>query len=57
MGFKIVFIRIPCWYGRYSWICFKKGDWIQQDTKSFCIVDGRLPRHGESAALVHGIDS
>jgi hypothetical protein len=60
LGFKIVFIRIlniPCWYGRYSWICFKKGDWIQQDTKSFCIVDGRLPRHRESTTLVHGIDS
>ena len=26
-GFVVVFIRvlnIPCWYGRYYWICFKK---------------------------------
>lgn len=41
MGFKMVFIRvlnIPCWYGRYYFICFKKGEWIQQDTKSFRIL-------------------
>ena len=59
MGFKINFIRIlniPCWYGRYYFICFKKGDWTLQEGKSFCTVDG-LPRHRERSALVHGIDS
>lgn len=38
MGWKIDFIRIlniPCWYGRYFWLRFKKGDWPSQDTKSF----------------------
>ena len=28
LGFVIVFMRvlnIKCWYGRYYWICFKKG--------------------------------
>lgn len=41
MGFKIVFIRIlniPCWFGRYYFICFKKGEWEIQDTKSFRIL-------------------
>ena len=28
LGFCIVFMRvleIKCWYGRYYWVCFKKG--------------------------------
>ena len=28
LGFEIVFMRIlniKCWYGRYYWVCFKKG--------------------------------
>jgi hypothetical protein len=40
-GWKIVFMRllnIPCWYGRYWWICFKKGEWALQDTKSIRIL-------------------
>jgi hypothetical protein len=28
-------LNIPCWYGRYFWICFKKGHWEVQETKSF----------------------
>jgi hypothetical protein len=41
MGWKINFIRIlniPCWYGRYFWLCFKKGEWEKQDTKSIRIL-------------------
>ena len=41
MGWKVVFIRIlniPCWYGRYFWICFKKGVWPEQITKSYRIL-------------------
>lgn len=37
-GWKMTFVRIlniPCWYGRYFWICFKKGHWEVQETKSF----------------------
>jgi hypothetical protein len=40
-GWKIVFMRtlnIPCWYGRYYWICFKKGAWELQEGKSFRIL-------------------
>lgn len=40
-GWKIVFLRIlniPCWYGRYFWICFKKGEWPMQDGKSIRIL-------------------
>lgn len=57
-GWKIVFIRvlnIPCWYGRYYFICFKKGDWAIQDTKSFVILDG-LSRHRESIEVVPSIE-
>lgn len=41
IGWKMVFIRIlniPCWYGRYFWVCFKKGHWEGQETKSFRLV-------------------
>ena len=41
-GWKIVFIRIiniPCWYGLYFWIFFKKGQYLIQDTKSFIVMD------------------
>jgi hypothetical protein len=31
-------LNIPCWYGRYFWVCFKKGDWPSQDTKSIRIL-------------------
>jgi len=41
IGWKVVFIRIlniPCWYGRYYFICFKKGVWPEQTTKSYRIL-------------------
>lgn len=41
MGWKIDYIRIlniPCWYGRYFFLRFKKGDWPSQSTKSFHIL-------------------
>jgi hypothetical protein len=41
MGWKIDYIRIlniPCWYGRYFWLRFKKGDWPSPSTKSFHIL-------------------
>jgi len=41
MGWKINFIRIlniPCWYGRYFWICFKKGHWEGQESKSYRLL-------------------
>ena len=40
-GWKMVFIRllnIPCWYGRYFWICFKKGAWEIPEGKSMRIL-------------------
>jgi hypothetical protein len=57
-GWRMNFIRIlniPCWYGRYFWICFKKGDWAIQDTKSFVMLDG-LSRHGKSIEVVPRIE-
>lgn len=41
-GWKIVFMRIlniPCWFGRYNWVCFKKGSWPLQEGKSFVLMD------------------
>ena len=58
-GWKMIFLRllnIPCWYGRYSWVCFKKGAWTISEGKSFCILDGRLPSDRKSAEMVHGVD-
>lgn len=57
-GWKINFIRIlniPCWFGRYFWVCFKKGAWAIPEGKSFCILDGRLPSDRNSAEMVHGV--